>query len=82
MTDFYNMTKSRLRTMEEGADTVVYLAAAEEVKGMASGLFFFDRKAVSKHLRFGGTEYREAESDRLAERLRQVVESQGFSLSV
>jgi dehydrogenase/reductase SDR family member 12 len=37
-----------LRTPEEGADTIVWLAAAPDAAGL-SGLFFLDRRARAKH---------------------------------
>ena len=37
-----------LRTPEEGADTIVWLAAAPDASGL-SGLFFLDRRARAKH---------------------------------
>ncbi|MDX2010483.1 MAG: SDR family NAD(P)-dependent oxidoreductase [Myxococcaceae bacterium] len=45
---FYKWTKGILRTPEEGADTVVWLAAAPRLEGK-SGLLWFDREAVSTH---------------------------------
>lgn len=50
MPDFYEKMKNRLRTAEEGADTLVWLALAESVTTLDSGLFFQDRKPVSTHL--------------------------------
>ncbi len=46
---FWEFTKERLRTPEEGADTVVWLAAAER-PGKSSGQFWFDRQARSTTL--------------------------------
>ena len=37
-----------LRTPEEGADTIVWLAAAPDAAGL-SGLFFLDRRPRAKH---------------------------------
>lgn len=45
---FHRVTKPILRTAEEGADTVVWLAASEKAEDR-SGQFFFDRKAVRAH---------------------------------
>ena len=42
---FHAWTKGILRTPEEGADTVVWLAASRAAEGR-SGLFWFDREAV------------------------------------
>ena len=38
--DFYARFKNKLRTDEQGADTMVWLAISPAVKKVASGLFF------------------------------------------
>jgi len=40
MPDFYEKMKSRLRTAEQGADTIVWLAVSHAAKSQPSGLFF------------------------------------------
>jgi dehydrogenase/reductase SDR family protein 12 len=45
---FREVTKRILRTPEEGADTVIWLAAAPSAAGR-NGLFWFDREPVSTH---------------------------------
>jgi len=52
MPSFYNMMKNKLRTVEQGADTIVWLAISRnpEAAKKNSGAFFQDRQAVSKHL--------------------------------
>lgn len=45
---FHQVTEAILRTPEEGADTVVWLAASEAAAS-ARGRFHFDRKAVRTH---------------------------------
>ncbi|XP_065333849.1 dehydrogenase/reductase SDR family member 12-like [Cloeon dipterum] len=50
MPDFYNKMKDRLRTTDQGADTIVWLAIAAAAKKQPSGLFFQDRTPVSTHL--------------------------------
>jgi hypothetical protein len=45
---FHRMTRKILRTPAEGADTVVWLAAAERT-GKPTGKFFFDRLARRTH---------------------------------
>ncbi len=59
---FYRVTRAILRTPAEGADTVVWLAAAERARGV-SGRFFFDRRPRGTHW-LPGT--RESEADRSA----------------
>jgi NAD(P)-dependent dehydrogenase (short-subunit alcohol dehydrogenase family) len=46
---FRFLTQWILRTSEEGADTIIWLAACRRVKGR-NGLFWFDRRAVSTHM--------------------------------
>ncbi len=45
---FYKVTKGILRSPEQGADTIVWLAVAPRLTGK-SGLFWFDREPVSPH---------------------------------
>lgn len=78
--EFYNAMKSRLRTAEQGADTIVYLAAAEEARSFKSGEFFFDRKPVAKHLCLSGTEYNKSATAKLVEKLRAIVKEKGYLL--
>ena len=46
---FWNKMKNRLRTPEQGADTIVWLALSEQA-GQCSGHFWFDRKVRPTHL--------------------------------
>lgn len=43
MPQFYEKMKTRLRTVEEGADTIVWLAVSEAAVKQDSGLFFQGR---------------------------------------
>ena len=63
---FWSRMKDRLRTAEQGADTVVWLAVASPAK-LGSGRFWFDRQAVPSHL-LPWTR----ESDRVRQRLWQL----------
>ena len=40
MPDFYEKMKTRLRTTEEGADTIIWLALSEAALKQPSGLFY------------------------------------------
>lgn len=40
MPEFYEKMKTRLRTVEEGADTIVWLAISDVALKQESGLFF------------------------------------------
>ncbi|XP_006637642.2 DHRS-12_like_SDR_c-like domain-containing protein [Lepisosteus oculatus] len=50
MPDFYRSMKDKLRTADQGADTVVWLAVSEAALAHPSGLFFQDRSPVPTHL--------------------------------
>uniref|UniRef100_H3A147 Dehydrogenase/reductase 12-like a n=1 Tax=Latimeria chalumnae TaxID=7897 RepID=H3A147_LATCH len=50
MSNFYSSVQDKLRTPEQGADTVVWLAVSGAAVKQPSGLFFQDRKTVSTHL--------------------------------
>ena len=50
MPEFYEKMKNKLRTVEEGADTIVWLAVSPAARQAKSGDFFQDRVAVSEHL--------------------------------
>jgi NAD(P)-dependent dehydrogenase (short-subunit alcohol dehydrogenase family) len=47
--EFYRVTKRVLRTPEQGADTITWLAAAKEA-GPVSGKFWLDREQHPSHL--------------------------------
>ena len=57
---FYKITKKILRTPEEGADTIAWLAASKEAVD-SSGLFWLDRQPRTTHV-FPGT--RESQEER------------------
>ncbi|KAL4647159.1 dehydrogenase/reductase SDR family member 12-like isoform X1 [Arapaima gigas] len=50
MPDFHQSMKNKLRTPEQGADTVVWLAVSEAAAARPSGRFFQDRKIIPTHL--------------------------------
>lgn len=52
--EFSEKLAGKLRTSEEGADTVIWLALQPKEK-LVSGAFYFDRAEAPKHLRFAGT---------------------------
>jgi dehydrogenase/reductase SDR family protein 12 len=45
---FYELTRGLLRSADEGADTIVWLAACPRMAGESGG-FYFDREAVKTH---------------------------------
>lgn len=50
----YSRLSGNLRTSEEGADTIIWLALQPKEK-LASGAFYFDRAEAPKHLMFSAT---------------------------
>uniref|UniRef100_A0A8C1YD74 Si:ch211-165b10.3 n=3 Tax=Cyprinus carpio TaxID=7962 RepID=A0A8C1YD74_CYPCA len=50
MPQFHQMMRNRLRSADQGADTVVWLAVSRATTAFPSGLFFQDRQPVSAHL--------------------------------
>jgi len=62
---FYRVTKSILRSVEEGADTIVWLAACSRVVGQ-SGKFWFDRAPARTH-EFPWTRERAEDRNRIVE---------------
>ncbi|KAK9980120.1 hypothetical protein ABG768_013515 [Culter alburnus] len=50
MPQFHQMMRDRLRMVEQGADTVIWLAVSRASTAFPSGLFFQDRQPVSAHL--------------------------------
>lgn len=56
ISDFAESHKGKLRSLEQGADTVVWLAATSNPAATAAnGEFFFDRKPVEKDFCLSGT---------------------------
>lgn len=51
---FIARLSGKLRTEEEGADTVIWLALQPK-ENLESGEFYFDRAKAAKHLPFVGT---------------------------
>lgn len=80
MPEFFQATKSQLRSEDQGADGIIYLAIADDAISYPNGEFFFDRCPVAKHLWLGGTLYADSDADRLADRLRKIVEEKGYTL--
>ncbi|XP_042442276.1 dehydrogenase/reductase SDR family member 12-like [Zingiber officinale] len=62
-----------LRTNEEGADTVIWLALQPKEK-LKSGAFYFDRMEAPKHLRFAGTASSHVAIDAIVRDLRSLCD--------
>lgn len=68
---FSEKLSGRLRTNEEGADTVIWLALQPKEK-LVSGAFYFDRAEAPKHLKFGGTAGSHSLIDPIVDSLRSL----------
>uniref|UniRef100_A0A8C1ZSV3 Flj13639 n=1 Tax=Cyprinus carpio TaxID=7962 RepID=A0A8C1ZSV3_CYPCA len=75
MPDFHSSMKERLRTPEQGADTVVWLAVSEAAVKNPSGRFFQDRQMVSAHLPLAWTHSSQLEDQKFM----SVMEDLTFS---
>ncbi|KAM4700743.1 dehydrogenase/reductase SDR family member 12 [Discoglossus pictus] len=72
MPDFYEKMKNKLRTEDQGADTIVWLAISPAATKLASGLFFQDRKPVSTHLPLASTHSSPEEEQKLLQALEEL----------
>ncbi|KAB7505097.1 Dehydrogenase/reductase SDR family member 12 [Armadillidium nasatum] len=75
MPEFYEKMKDRLRSPEQGADTVVWLAIGQPILKMKSGLFFQDRRPVSTHLPLACTKVSAEEEERFVEELDKIAQN-------
>ncbi|GAB6029579.1 Dehydrogenase/reductase SDR member 12 [Chamberlinius hualienensis] len=74
MAEFYTKMKDKLRTIEEGADTGVWLAVSQAVAQLPSSLFFQDRRPVGKHLPLAWTKSTKDEESALINELDNIAE--------
>ncbi|CAL1537611.1 unnamed protein product [Lymnaea stagnalis] len=72
--DFYNRMKDRLRSEDEAADTILWLAIAPAAVKHQSGLFFQDRKPVPTHLPLAWTKSSPEDEQKLLEKLDEIAE--------
>ncbi|XP_028328386.1 dehydrogenase/reductase SDR family member 12-like isoform X1 [Gouania willdenowi] len=73
MPEFHHMMGERLRTVEQGADTVVWLALSRVVSRMCSGQFFQDRQPVPTHLPLAWTHSSADEMQTFMNRLETIA---------
>lgn len=69
MPDFHKKFESSLRTAEQGADTIVWLASCDGKEILENGGFYLDRSVNSKHLFLGGTGYSDKDRTELMNKL-------------
>eukprot|EP01130_Rhizamoeba_saxonica_P018239 TRINITY_DN9061_c0_g1_i1.p1 TRINITY_DN9061_c0_g1~~TRINITY_DN9061_c0_g1_i1.p1 ORF type:complete len:643 (+),score=148.76 TRINITY_DN9061_c0_g1_i1:42-1970(+) len=65
MVSFHQKMEGKLRTIEQGADTICWLAANPDMNLEDSGTFYRDRKPEIKHFTLGKTNYSKNEADSL-----------------
>lgn len=61
---FYNAFKDKLRSLQQGCDTSVWLAL-QDASQLQPGGFYLDRQPQAKHLALAGTKYGSADVDAL-----------------
>jgi dehydrogenase/reductase SDR family member 12 len=71
MTNYYIRLSGNMRTNDEGADTVVWLALQPKEK-LATGAFYFDRAEAPKHLKFAGTAASHAQINSIVDSIRSI----------
>ncbi|MEW5311727.1 MAG: hypothetical protein WDW38_003415 [Sanguina aurantia] len=69
---FYNFFKNKFRDLQQGADTIVWLALQSPDK-LEPGAFYLDRAPQTKHLPLGGTQYSKEEVDTLVKTLEGML---------
>ncbi|CAB4031625.1 Hypothetical predicted protein [Paramuricea clavata] len=74
MPDFHRRMQGKLRTPEQGADTIVWLCISKEAVKTPSGSFFQDRQAVSKHLPLAWTKSSAGDEETLMTKLKELAE--------
>jgi len=73
MPDFHAKMKNKLRTVEQGADTIVWLALAQKPLELESGLFYQDRVPVATHLPLAWSKSSPVECKKLMEILDEMA---------
>ncbi|MEW5304088.1 MAG: hypothetical protein WDW36_006722 [Sanguina aurantia] len=69
---FYSFFKNKFRDLQQGADTIVWLALQSPDK-LEPGAFYLDRAPQTKHLPLGGTQYSKEEVDTLVKTLEGML---------
>lgn len=72
MPGFYQKMKDRLRSSDQGADTIIWLAVADMTKEK-SGAFYQDRRAVVTHLPLAWSQASKADRDTLMSKLEELA---------
>ncbi|BFZ06607.1 hypothetical protein BsWGS_09646 [Bradybaena similaris] len=74
---FYDKMKDRLRSEEQGSDTIIWLAVSPAAAKYGSGLFFQDRRPVPTHLPLAWTKSSPSEEQELISKLDELARKYG-----
>jgi dehydrogenase/reductase SDR family protein 12 len=74
MPEFRRRMGNRLRSPEEGADTIIWLCVSNTIKDQPSGGFFQDRAAASEHLPLAWTRSSLEDETLLMTKLKEIAE--------
>lgn len=72
MPGFHRKMKDRLRTSEQGADTIIWLSIAD-MCNETNGAFYQDRKPVAKHLPLAWSKASDTEKNELMTDLEKMA---------
>ena len=75
MPDFHAKMSDKLRTVEQGADTVLWCAVSQAAVTAPSGLFWQDRTAVATHLPLAWTRSSQQDRDTLMKTLADMKDT-------
>lgn len=75
MPNFHRRMGSRLRTAEQGADTLSWLCLAKYVSDLKSGEYFQDRQIVPRHLPFACTKVSQEDHAKLMTTLEKIADT-------
>lgn len=78
MPDFHRRMEGKLRSIEEGADTIVWLAISDAALNQKSGLFWQDRVDVSTHLPLAWTRSNKGDEEKLMTTLEELCSKFSF----
>ncbi|XP_023674527.1 dehydrogenase/reductase SDR family member 12-like isoform X1 [Paramormyrops kingsleyae] len=75
MPEFHHAMREKLRSADQGADTVVWLSVSQAAVTLPSGCFFQDRRPVSTHLPFAWTHTSPEQEQKFMTRLEELSKS-------
>ena len=76
---FYESFKDKFRSLQQGADTIVYLCCCND-QALKTGEWYLDRSVQPKHLPLGGTKYSEEKAKELLHVLDKMIDDPSSTL--